>query len=113
MMQALLFLLPREFWVLLLMAAGIMMMIGFRKAALGIVGSVVLLALLSPFIDSLIDALPTWILIILMIFFAMSLLRFVFGRGVADHLISHLLYDVILMPFRFIGWLFRGPTRRY
>ena len=112
MINSILFLLPPETWVCLLVLAGILMIIGFRKAALGIVASVVLLAIFSPFIDSLIDALPTWILIILMIIFVMSILRFVFGRGVADHLIARLLYDVILMPFRFFGWLFRGPRRR-
>jgi hypothetical protein len=87
-------------------------MLGFRKAAFGLVGSIILLALLSPLIDSLVDALPMWILAIIMLFFVTSFFRFIFGRRVADHVIAHLLYDVILMPFRFIGWVFRGSRRR-
>lgn len=112
MINSILLLLPPETWVCLLVLAGILMIIGFRKAALSIVGSVLLLALLSPFIDALVDALPTWLLVIMMIFFVMSLFRFILGERVADHLIAHLLYDIILMPFRFIGWVFRGPSRR-
>lgn len=112
MISSIFLLLPSETWVLLLMAAGIMMIIGFRKAALGLAGTVLLLALFSPFIEALVDALPTWLLLTIMIFFIMSLLRFILGERMADHLIAHLLYDIILMPLRFIGWLFRGPRRR-
>lgn len=112
MINSILLLLPSETWMLLLLAAGFMMIFGFRKAALSLVGSVLLLAFFSPFIDALFDLLPTWILVVLMIFFVMSLLRFILGERVADHLIAHLIYDIILMPFRFIGWVFRGPGRR-
>lgn len=112
MMLGLLLIAPPETWVCFLGFAGILMIIGFRKVALGLAGSVLLLALFSPFIDALVDLLPPWILVIMMIFFVISLLRFIFGERVADHLIARLLYDVILMPFRFVGWVFRGPGRR-
>lgn len=111
MINALILLVPQEAWICLIVLAGFLMIFGFRKAALSLVGAVVLMALLSPFIDALVDVLPTWILIIMMILFFMSLLRFILGERVADHLIAHLLYDVILIPFRFIGWVFRGSRR--
>lgn len=107
MMQRLIYLLPQEAWIVLLVLGGFLMMFGFRKAAVGLIGTVVLMAIFSPFIDALMESLPMWILVIIMLFFALSLFRFMIGRRVADHVTAHLLYDVIVMPFRFIGWLFR------
>jgi hypothetical protein len=112
MINALLFLLPQEAWICLLVLAGFFMMFGFRKVAVGLVGTVVLLAIFSPFIDALIESLPMWILVMMMLLFVISLFRFIIGRRVADHVMAHLLYDVIVMPFRFIGWLFRRRDRR-
>lgn len=112
MIQPLLCLFPPETWVCLLALAGILMVIGFRKAAFGLAVSVLLIAMLSPFIDSLIYELPPWILAVLMFLCGISLLRLILGRRVADHIIGRLLYDLIRMPFRFIGWIFRGPGRR-
>jgi len=112
MMQTLIYILPQETWICFLLLAGFLMMFGFRKAAAGLVGTIVLLAIFSPFIDALVASLPTWVLAVIMFFFAMSLIRLIFGRFVADYVVAHLLYDLIVMPFRFIGWLFRGPGRR-
>jgi hypothetical protein len=111
-MQAIALLLPEEMWICLIVLAGFLVMTGFRKAGLALLGSVVLMSLLSPFLDSLLNALPVWMLLVLMFFFALSLFKLLFGRNVADHVIAHILYDMIRMPFRFIGWLFRGSRRR-
>ena len=112
MTQALLCFSTPETWILLLAAAGIIMMIGFRKTAAGLAGSVMLLALLLPFIQTLMNTLPMWVLVVIMVVFGMSLFRLIFGRRVADHLIARILYDFIRLPFRFFGWIFRGPGRR-
>lgn len=112
MIQALIFLLPQETWICLLVLAGFLLMFGFRKAAVSLIGTIILLALFSPFIDALVESLPTWMLVLLMLLTALSFLRLVFGGRIADQVIAHLLYDILLLPFRFIGWLFRGSGRR-
>jgi hypothetical protein len=110
--RSLLFLLPSETWICIIVLAGFLIIIGFRKAGFSLIGGVVLLALFSPFIEAFVELLPTWLLIIIMIFFAMSLLRLIFGERAADHVIGRLLYDIILLPFRFIGWFFRSSRGR-
>jgi hypothetical protein len=112
MINALLFLVPEQAWVLVLVVAGILMILGFHKMAWTLVGSIILLALLSPFIDALIDVLPLWLITILIVIFSISFFRLIFGRRIADNVISYLIYDLIRAPFRFIFWLLRGPIRR-
>jgi uncharacterized membrane protein len=112
MINALLFLVPEQAWVLLLVVAGLLMMIGFRRMAWTLVGSIILLALFSPFIDAIIDVLPLWFVAILIIFFGISFFRLILGRRIADNVISYLIYDLIRAPFRFIFWFLRGPVRR-
>ncbi|HED00475.1 MAG TPA: hypothetical protein ENN18_08835 [Proteobacteria bacterium] len=112
MINALFLLLPENAWVLMLILASILMIIGFRKAALGLVGSVCLLALLGPLVDTFMNALPDWLLVLLLFGFVLFLFRLVLGRRVADNVISFLLYDLIRAPFRLVLWIFRGMRRR-
>lgn len=112
MINALLFLVPEQAWVLVLVVAGILMILGFRKMAWTLVGSIILLALLSPYIEALIDVLPLWLIGILIVIIGISFFRLILGRRIADNVISYLVYDLIRAPFRFIFWLLRGPIRR-
>lgn len=114
MISSLLMFVPQEAYLPLLVFGGLLMIIGFRRIALGLVGTVLALAMFGPFIDALVESLPSWLFALLVLGFVLSIFRLVFGARVADNVISFLLYDLIRAPFRIIGWLLRGfgPRRR-
>jgi len=111
MTNPLLLIFSPETWMCLLVLAGIFMVIGLREIAIRIVGCVILMALLYPFIQSLLCVIPMWSIFILMFFFIISIFRFLFGSRVADFVIGRIMYDLIVLPFHMIGW-FLSPTRR-
>lgn len=113
-MNLLLAFLPEEAYVLLLVLAGVLMIIGLRQLAIGLILTVLALALFGPIIDAFIGSLPPWAFAILVLLFVVSLFRLVSGRRIADNVISFLLYDLLLAPFRLLGWILRGfaPRRR-
>lgn len=104
--------LPDEALILVLMAAGLALILGFRAAAASMVGAVLAIALLSPFIEAGVGALPlVWQLLILLVLAVVvmrALVGLVIGRRTSSHLAAMLLRDLILMPFRMIRWLFMG-----
>jgi predicted MFS family arabinose efflux permease len=106
-------LLPECTWILVIVGVGfaLMLQIISRQTAGRIIGTIVLLALLSPFVDSLFDTLPGWVSLLLLIGFCFSVGNWIigalFGRHTASHLWALLLHDVILIPFRLVGHLFR------
>jgi len=110
----LLSLLPDGTLPVVLVFVGLALIVGLvsRQAAFSIVGCFVLFALLSPFLESLSNALPTGILIILFCIFALSIFKLVlsllFGKGPTDHFLGQLMYGVFTLPFRLIGFLLRG-----
>jgi hypothetical protein len=89
-----------------------MMIIGFRRGALKLGGAIILMALLSPCVDSFVEQLPSWLLVILFLIFMLLMMRLLLGRGIADRLIAHFLYDLIRAPFLLIGWFLRGMKPR-
>jgi hypothetical protein len=111
-MKALLFL-PECTWILIMVGIGLALTLQIitRKTAFSVLGSIVLMALLGPFVDSLFDALPGWVSVLILIALGFSLINFVlgacFGKHTASHLWALLLHDVILIPFRLVGLLFR------
>jgi hypothetical protein len=111
MLNRLLFFIPEEAWIYFLIIAGLMMILGLRKAALKLVVSIILLALFSPFLDALIKAIPAWMLGLLFIGFIFSMIRLLLGKRVADNVISFLIYDLIRAPFRIVGFLFTRGGR--
>jgi hypothetical protein len=114
MLSRLIFFIPEEAYLLVLVVAGVMMICGFRKAAFGVFSIVLFFAFLGPFFDSLIDGLPSWVFALLLFFVVISLLRMILGNGVLDHLVAMILFGFIRMPFRVLGWILRGfvPKRR-
>jgi len=118
-----LFLIPEECWIILITGAGICFMLGFRKVALSVISSVILLALLSPFIESVIAAVfdclntPTLILvmIILMVAFGLWIIEFIFGKGAKDHfsgeMLSKTVIFILTLPFKII-WRIVNIGRR-
>ena len=109
MMSLVMAFLPDSAMILMIVFLAIALMIGIvsRKAAYGIIGTIILFALLSPFVDSLLDFLPLWLLIILMGIFFLSIghlvLTRIFGKGVANIFLGHLVWAIFSFPFRLIG----------
>jgi hypothetical protein len=114
MLKALLMFIPTEAYLTLMVVAGIMMMIGMRKIASTIIVSVLAMAMFGPFIEAIIDSLPSWALILVMVAVALSLIRLVMGRRIFEHVASFLIYDLIRAPFRLLFWLLGAfiPRRR-
>jgi hypothetical protein len=123
-MQFLWLFLPDEFLVLVIALIGLAVMVGLvRLRTAGIfLGSIVLMLLLTPFIESFMSSLPWWLnfLIVAGIGWAVvrGFFRLVLGAGAADEMVGTLAADVVratfrgaffllFFPFRFIGWLLR------
>lgn len=110
-------LLPDEFMPLAIAGVGLAVILGFlrlRKAA-AMIGGICLLLLTAPFFDSLFDAIPSWLFLLMLPIVAVIvirwLVRLVIGERAADHLVGTLVADVIraivVFPFRLLGLLFR------
>lgn len=117
MFELLLAFLPDQALPLIIVGLGLALILGIisRSFAFSILGTVILFAILSPFIDALFDSLPLWLLILLMLFFGLSLLKLVmntlFGREATGHFLGELLFAIFAMPFRLLGHLIRGRRR--
>jgi hypothetical protein len=117
-MSILLALLPDNALVLVIMIAAFGLIIGVinRAIAFRIVGMIVLYAMLSPFISSLFDYLPPWLVTVLEIAFILSIARWIlsalFGRRSTDHFVGILMWNLFAFPFRFLGYLFGARRAR-
>lgn len=106
-------LLPDSLLPLVIVAAGLGLMTGFisRRTAFGLVGIVIAYLILSPFVPVLLDALPTWFTLLLLLFMGISFCRAVLnaliGRRAAAHTVGILVADVIRFFFRMLFWPFR------
>jgi len=103
---------PEYLFPLIITAIGFGLMVGLitRKVAFGIIGSIILFLLLSPFISAIMEALPFWVLLIIGTIFFLSMARGVmnslFGRGAMDHFFGNFLWALFTMPFRIVGYIF-------
>lgn len=123
-MQVLLAFLPSEFIPVLIVVIGLGIMVGlvrFRAAA-GVIGGIILLLLLSPFVETFVASLPWWLSLLILAgigwVLIRGLLRLVLGAGAADEMIGSLaaaavlggfrgLFFLLFLPFRLVGWFFR------
>ena len=109
----LLALLPDSMWILVIVGLGIavILQIVSIKTAVSVIAMFALMALLSPIIGGLLSCLPFWMILLLLIVFAMSTINLVmngiFGHRTSSHFWAMLLYDLVKLPFRFIGGIFR------
>ncbi|MFH1148102.1 MAG: hypothetical protein V1736_10405 [Pseudomonadota bacterium] len=117
-MGILLTFLPDEFLILVPLGLGILVIlriVTFGQAISILLGLFIMIALM-PFVSSLLDCLPFWLLAILILFLGYSLVKSVssalLGRGVTDHLFGSILYDLVLLPFRVTRWIFRTVLGR-
>lgn len=123
-MNLLLALIPDQALILVIAAIALGLIVGIisRQRAMTLVGSIVLMLLLGPFIEALFAALPWWLILLAFVFFVLSLLRAfsntLLGTHATDHMVGLLGADVvryclagcfrlIALPFRIVGWIFR------
>jgi hypothetical protein len=117
-MNALWLLIPEEAMILVPVGLGFLVMLGLISGgrAAGLLLLFVLLMALAPFVESLMDTLPLWLLLLMLAVFGFSMLRaaasLTLGRGVADNFLGMLVFAVFMAPFRMlrrmIQILFRG-----
>ncbi|MBM4305273.1 MAG: hypothetical protein FJ123_00925 [Deltaproteobacteria bacterium] len=112
MLTLLISFLPQEAWILVLMAGGFLIMLGFRKLGFSLVGIMILLAIFFPFLESFVLALPAEIQGLLFLVFCFFVVRLLLGRRIFENILSRLIYDLIKIPFKFVAWFFRVPNRR-
>ena len=97
----------------ILVFTGLALILGIvsRKAAFSFVGLIILLALFTPFIESIFDSLPLWLTVLFMAAFLICIIKAVmhaiFGKAATAEFMGHLMYDVFLLPFRLVGHLLR------
>lgn len=109
--------LPDQAMVLVIMGIGLVLMLGIinLRRALSLVGGLMLLLVLSPFVESLIGSLPWWITIFLIVMIGLSLLRTIssalIGRGASDEMVGTLAADVVRGGFRLLIWSIAAPFR--
>ncbi len=117
MKELLLLLLPDEALPLIIAGLGIALILGIinRRVVFNLLGIVILFSLLSPFIDSLFESLPLWLLLLLSLGFAFSILKLVlntvFGKEATGNFLGRVLFEIFALPFRCIGLLFRWRRR--
>jgi hypothetical protein len=115
---------PDEALALFIVLISLALITGIMNArrAFGLIGGIILFLILSPFIGSLVDALPGWLLLGLVLVLGLSMLRavsnFLIGRGATNEMVGSLAADlvrlgfrviffVLTLPFRALGWLAR------
>jgi hypothetical protein len=110
--------LPDEALPLVIVAAGLLMILGFRRAGLGVLGTALLLPVLSPFIEALFGELPPWVSFVVLAFVGLAILRglaaLLIGERAADHMTGSLAADVVrfvvgmlFFPLRAVWWAIR------
>jgi hypothetical protein len=92
-------LLPDEALPLLIMVAGLMMVIGFRRAGLSLLGLALLTPILAPVIEALIAELPPWLSLVILILVGLSILRglsvLLIGPRATDQVVGSLVADIV------------------
>jgi hypothetical protein len=114
-MRNLLFFIPPEFAVLMIVGAGLAMIVGARALAGGLLVGALALVFLPVILAPIFELLPAWVLLGLLVCFgfgiARALLELAIGKRAAEHTVGILAADVIrysvVAPFRLLGWLLR------
>lgn len=110
-MGMLISLLPPQLWILVLIgtAFGVIFGIVPRGAIVSVIVCIFLMSFLGPIIGSVFNSLPWWVSTIMTILFGLSvitwLINLVFGERTGSHLSALIIHDIILAPFRFVGFL--------
>lgn len=115
-------LIPEEAYLLLIVAAGFLIMIGLKRMGLAVIGFVVLSILLPPLLEPLLAELPDWVIWTMLAGFALSMLRLIMGPDIWGNMwgtfFGNVLTGLALGLVRAPVWLARalfglvGPRRR-
>lgn len=104
---------PDEWLVVIIVGIGLALIFGIVRAgtAFGLIGVILGMIILGPFIESLMDSLDLWVLLLLLVIGALYVLRvvlsLVLGREGAGSFMGHLAYDLLSLPFGILAGLFR------
>ncbi len=97
--------------LIVLIGLGLILGILSRKNAFSFIKIIIIFALFSPFIASLFKSLPTWIVLLIMgvviLGAVKGVLYLLFGKEATGEFLGHLMYDLFMLPFRLIGYVFR------
>lgn len=106
-------LLPDSYLPLIIVGGGLAIILGIvsARAFLGFLGLLLLFVILAPFVESLMNTLPIWILLLICIWFAFFVLRtiltFLLGEHGSGTFMGHLFYDLVRLPFILLSRIFR------
>jgi hypothetical protein len=111
-------LLPDEVLPLIIMVAGLMMIVGLRRAGLSVLVTALLLPVLAPFVEALFGELPVWVSFVVLAFIGLAILRglaaLLIGQRAADTMVGSLAADVVrivvgllFFPLRAAWWALR------
>jgi len=130
MTNFLLFLIPDHWLPLVIMGVGFALMLGFvsGRTAFGLIISILAICIFTPFIESFIDSLDVWVLILITVMTVLYVLRMVMTLLLGEHgggaFMGHLAYDSFLLvlrgaifflltlPIRLLGGIFRFMRQR-
>jgi|GEM_PF-2893172 len=122
-MRGLALMIPEELLFMLLVAGGMAIIVGARKAGSSLIVGALALAVLPALLLPLFESLPGGLLSVLLGFFALAIifscLRWIstamIGERATDGMVGHLAADAVKAVFRgvfgLLGWLFRGVGR--
>lgn len=116
-------LVPPEALLLLLVTAGILMIVGLKRQASGLILFVLSMAFLpvfEPLIGAVTAAIPNWLLALILLAIAFAVVRAVstlfLGKGASDHLMGTMAANMIkfsfFFPFRVCAALLRFLIKR-
>lgn len=115
-MRHLILLVPPEAAVLVIALAGLALVVGARRWARMLFAFGVALVLVPPLLAPIFDALPTWVLLAVLVLLGLGVLRalssLLIGQRATDHMVGILAADVVRLavsaPFRILGLAFRA-----
>ena len=118
-MSLLWFFLPDEALPLIIVGVGLALILGFGRGVLGILGLLLLIPIVAPFVEALLGELPLWVSLLILAIVGLAIFRglagLLIGARAADHMMGILAADVVRLvvlflffPFRLAGWVFRA-----
>lgn len=106
-------LLPGSYLPLIILCGAIAIILGLVsvRAFLGFIGSLLLFSMLSPFIKSFINILPTWMFLLICVWLVFFVLRTILALLLGEHgsgaFMGHLFYDLVRSSFSLMRGIFR------
>ena len=95
--------------LIMLVFAGMAIVFGFRQFGIKLFKSILLMAILSPFLMAFVKQIPLWVVIPGLLFIIGFVFKAAVGSEVWGHFFGAILYDVLWkMPLHIIGAIGRG-----